>query len=295
MERTIYVHNLYVKKKRGKKVKEIKSMQEDLLELISKLLSQDKKLRKQTYDYKKQILYLNKSSYKKEDNILVLQFISAKYAMVRNVLDTETLDDKGQLKTKKDGDEEKTHIGIKFTGKHSAICLYENNPNGISFSIIMNYLNDFILEQHKLRQDNYYYKIEHNNKVSKDFLKALKYADRIKAVTLTVDQEDLKVSEIKRFSGKNDIKRDIDILLKPAARGKSITKNTVKDFFNIFEDEKSDIKKIYVDADKQDKTPLKFDTEQMKERENVNVLETVTGEADPNDIKKILFGLLKEY
>ena len=55
------------------------------------------------------------------------------------------------------------------------------------------------------------------------------------------------------------------------------------------------LKKIYVDADKQDKTPLKFDTEQMKERENVNVLETVTGEADPNDIKKILFGLLKEY
>jgi hypothetical protein len=298
MQRTLYSFCLTAKQSRGKKIKKLKSFENDFEQVIKFIENRGKADRnkiKESYPQDKKILYLDENKYDSIEHSFYLKFISAKYASRRRVIDTDTMVDKGILKAEKDGDEEKTHIIIKFDGSNKAICLFESNFYGISFSKIIVYLNEYINKYHSLKKDLVNYKIESRYMVSQDFIKALNKASRIKAVTLTVDQEVVKISESKRFAGRSDLSTDLDIVVKPVARGKSITHNTVKEFLKLYNDKTKKIKKIYVDAETNDSTPLKFDTESMKEKVIVDVLETITGEVNSDDMKKELFKEIKAY
>ena len=296
MKRTIYAYDLLIKPQRGKLVKVPDSYEKDIVSILSKICKYSKKNKAYKYDKDRKILYVNSVSYEKNSRILKLVFVSARYGVVRNVMNTLTFVERGKLKQKPDGDLEKTHIIIKFDEDNRAIALYEYNSDGISFPKIIDYLNEYVKAFHEKKQDMIYYKMSHENIVSRDFLQSLEKIKRVKAVTLTIDQEDIGVSDSKRFAGRNDISEDIDIVLKPAARGLGIRGTTVKEFYELYNNKGMPIKRITVKGDRDTKDPLTFDTEKMKEKYPIDVLEDpATGEVDTKDIFQEMRQLCKYF
>lgn len=285
MQRTIYAYDLEIKPQRGSKVNVLEPDEyiNDFTEIVKKITSEEIKDKVQNFEKDHKILYIDHA--KKKQKILEIEFISAKYGTVRTVMNTETLVERGKLKTKPDGDKEKTHILIKFGEDNRAVALYEYNKDGISFPKIVDYLNDFIKKFHTENGDMIFYRLSAAHIVSRDFIKSLKKMKKIKAVTLTVDQEDIGVSDTKYLAGRNDLSSDVDIVLKPASRGASIRGNTVKEFYRMYNNQEMPIKRITVKGDRETKDPLTFDTEKMKEKYPIDVKEDIsTGEVDTMDI-----------
>lgn len=101
-----------------------------------------------------------------------------------------------------------------------------------------------------------------------------------------MDRKDINMSEIKELSGRGDLSTNADIVLKPEKTG--IFHDTVKDFFNIYNDKNKIIKRVTVDGDSEDKHPISFNTEQMKEKDTVVVdTDIITGEVKTDSIYRI--------
>ena len=90
-------------------------------------------------------------------------------------------------------------------------------------------------------------------------------------------------------------RQDIDIVLKPAARGLAIRGNTVKEFYKMYNDKSMPIKRITVKGDRDTKDPLTFDTEKMKEKYPIDVIEESTGEVNTEEdvYKRQVYGRKK--
>lgn len=290
MKKTLYAYKIELQPVSEKRALELESFEEDFLAVIEDLCSKNANDRKHDFRQDKKILYLDLFEYNDEYNIVNLKFISAKYNARRRVVDTNTLSDKGILKDIGDGDEEKNHVCIKFLKDNTALCLCESNYYGIGISKIIYYLQASIKKFHRSKKDGCYYNLNYENIVSKDFLEALSKITRVKAVTLTVDQEDVRVSDFKALSGRADISPNVDILLKPVASGIGIKKDTVKEFFKIYNDKDKNVKRVTVQGDGESKESLSFDTEQMKQKIIVNVETTKdTGEVSTRSMFNTLF------
>lgn len=284
MQRTIYVYELKFESSKGKNVIVPDSYVEDMADILKKVNSFDLKDKTEHFKSDCKVAYIETVSHDVEGKLLELTFKSAKYGMVRTVIDTETYENKGFLKKRPDGDLEKTHIMMKFVDNSTAIALYEYNRDGIGLTKIMGYINRFIKKYHHEKSDMIYYSITHKNVVSRDFLKSLEKINRIKAVTLTVAREDVNVSETKAFAGYRDLSEDMELVFKPTGKGNTIFGNTVKDFYEIYTNKRIPIKRITVDGDRVTKEPLVFDTEKMKEKYPVEIAEDRNGEAISEDV-----------
>jgi hypothetical protein len=296
MQRTIYAYDIKVKESKNKKAKKVDSIEGDLAAILIQLKNRNKKRKSMKFEKEKKVLYLEDFTYDSGRHLFELIFFSAKYASRRNVINTDTFISRGILKEKADGDVEKNHIIMRFDDRNKAVSLYEYNKDGISFAKAMAYINEFVEQAHQKKYGLVLYKLDHENIVSRDFLKALEKLKKIKAVTLTVDQEDVGVSDFKGFSGRNDISSDVDIVLKPAAKGHSILSNTVEEFYKMYNDKSMPIKRITIDGDRETKNPLSFDTEKMKEKYPIEVQEDfITGEADTKDLFAQMESLCKYF
>lgn len=282
MQRTLVVYNIYVA--RDENSKKEYSLEDDFADFLDSLSKQSIVDRRKKCSQERKVLYLDSFEHQEEDHVINIRMRSARYDSRRNVIDTETMTSRGILKGEYDGDEETNHLGLKFIDEENILVLFESNYYGIGFGRIVQYWESFIKKYHKKLKQKGTYGMQYKNVVSKDFLAALEKAGRIKAVTLTVDQEDIAVSEVKALSGRNDLNSDVNIVLKPAGEGKSILGNTVKDFFKMYKADNTKIKRIMVDADTPGKEPLIFDTEQMKEKIVINVEGTGTNEVDTESI-----------
>lgn len=297
MDITFYMHYFDAKKVYSKKIKEVGDFEKDFVSIVNWILAQDEESRTKDFSKDKIAMYLNQVEYDEEENLLLLEFKSARYSKIRKVVNTiNWKEKKDKKKGRHDGDEESTSIGLKFYGEKEAYCMFERNSDGIGLPKIKDYLNEQVKKYHKeVLQDNVLYRIETNNMISEDFLYALSHADRIKAVRLIIDQENLVVSENKKFADRADLNSDVEIVLKPSEKGKSIHHNTVKDFYKIYSDPKKIIKKIYVDSDEADGNPLKFDTEKMKAKHIIDILEMYNGEADLESLNSAMRKVLSKY
>lgn len=260
MKRTLYYYYLSGEKKPAKKYKMPENLKNDIKDSAELILEKPKNDRKKDVKSKKKIIYLADIKNLEDENTIILEFISAKYARIRTVIDTNTLKEQ-ELKKKgrDDGDEESVSIGIKFLENNEAICVYEYNRDAAGFQLLIQYLQEEILKIHKDKNDGIGYKLKTEQKVSKDFLAALKKTEKITAVKITVDSEDATASEIKEISGRSDLSEDVEIIYKPS--GKNILTNTVKKFFEIYNDSQRKIKKVYVESKGENGNPLHFDTE----------------------------------
>lgn len=290
MQRSLYAYKIEIQPVSEKRKVEMPDFEKDFIEAIKILCGKKAIERKKDFAKDKKVVYLDRFEYNDEAGIVNLKFISAKYDARRRVIDTKTMRGKGILKTVGDGDEEKNHVCIKFVGNGKAVCLFEYNYYGIGFAKIMNYLQGKIKEYHRGKKDGCYYNLVYENIVSNDFLESLAQLSKVNAVTLTVDQEDVKVSDFKTLSGKQDLSRDVDIMLKPAATGIGIKKDTVKEFFKIYNNANMKVKTVTVRGDGSEKQALSFDTEQMKKKIVIHVDSTSdTGEVSTRNIFDILF------
>lgn len=281
MKKTLYAYKIELQPVSEKKALTLESFEEDFISVISELCENEQNIRKHDFIRDKKILYLDLYEYNNDVSVVNLKFISAKYDARRRVIDTETLDEKGILKGVGDGDEEKNHVCFRFFKDNTAVCLSETNYYGVGFSKIIYYLQKKIKEYHKNKKDGCYYNLIYKNIVSEDFLKSLAKIKKIRAVTLTVDQEEVKVSDFKALSGRNDISPNVDILLKPAATGLGIRKDTVEEFFKIYNRDDRNVKRVTVDGEGISNENISFDTEQMKTKIIVDV--DVTG--DTSEVK----------
>lgn len=114
MQRTIYAYDIDITPQRGKNVKVLNDYRNDLVEMIRRINRYNKRDKTYKIEKEKKILYLDHVKYDAQDQIIKLKFISARYGIVRNVMNTVTLVNRGKLKEKPDGDLEKTHIIIKL-------------------------------------------------------------------------------------------------------------------------------------------------------------------------------------
>lgn len=290
MQKTIYAYKIEIQPVNSSKPFKLESFEDDFIQVVEELCKHNVQDRKYDFRSDKKVIYSDSYEYNSDVGIVKLKFISAKYNARRNVINTQTLKERGILKERGDGDKEKNHICIRFLENNTAVCLSESNYYGIGFGKIIYYLQKKIKDFHKDKKDKCYYNIVYENIVSKDFLQSLAKINKIKAVTLTVDQENVQVSDFKELSGRNDISPDIDILLKPATAGIGIGKDTVKKFFKVYNSNACKVKRVTVEGDGTNKEPLRFDTEQMKQKFIVNVQQTAdTGEVDTRSMFDKLF------
>lgn len=295
MNRSLIPLELTTMKVRMRHNEPLEDFESDLVAVCTYTTTLEKKLRKKDFEKAKKIVYMDYHEYDEINNILYLRFKSAQYAKCREVIDTDTLSSRGVLKNPKDGDEETTRLVIKFEENDNAVCVFERNSDGIGVGQLFEYLNDRIIKYHNVQRDNVYYSIMHVNIVSQEFLTALDNVKRIKGVTLTISQQDLSVSEAKAFAGKDDLSEDVDLLFKPASKGKSITSDTVKDFYKLYNRKNRKVKRITVKADDKQESAISFDTEKVKEKVVVEVGETVTGEVREESIKEKMIELVQKY
>lgn len=298
MNLTLYVYVLEAKKIRGKMIEDVKNFEDDFVKAIKYNLQKNLVDRKMDLLDIEKIEYLNMMSYSKDEHTVLLEFKSAKYANVRKVVDTETMEEqRDKKKGAKDGDVETTYIMIKFDqSAKTATAILQVNSNGVSMKKIVTYLDECIHLYHKdYKQDAVRYKIGARNHVSKDFLNALVHADRIKMVKLVVAEEEVEVSEYKEFSELNDINENVDIIMKPVKRGAGISRDTVKKLYNMYKKGDGTIKRIWVASDDESNNPLSFDTEKMREKINLEVNESITGEPETEDVKNALKRSIASY
>lgn len=290
MKRTLYAYNINVFKSAGQRYLLPDDILSDVDNALEELLKKTEVARKEEYKTDNKILYLDAKQYDEEEGILILKFVSAKYNSKRVVIDTETMKERGILKGDKDGDKEKNHIAIKYTDDSSGfVCLYEWNSNGIGCKKIIHYIEKMVQAYHKKKEDNIKYRFESKSLISMDFIQSLDKMHKISAVTLTVDYEDVKVSELKDFSGKNDLSQDVDIVLKRNSPKIGIFRQTVKEFYELYNDKNKKIKRITVKGENDEEIQTIFNTERMKEKVIVEVsTEIGTGEVDSGEIMRIL-------
>ncbi|MDK2585004.1 hypothetical protein QOZ83_03950 [Romboutsia sedimentorum] len=249
------LYDLEMKFLQGRRKEDGFCIEKSLIKVVEYNCNKDKQDRKIDDKKLNKIFYLDK--YKHDNNILKLCFVSAKYNSVKNVIDTETLTSKGKLKSRKDGDEEKTHVFIIFSNE-SIDCYVEYNYNGISKTKIQEYLNGCIKEYYK---ENKFYGINLELVPSDEFLAELASAKKLSLVKFIMDKEDLDCSEFRDMSERNDIREDVELIYKPVVRT-SIDKKTIRDYLNKKE-QSNKIKRIIVEAEGENST-IRLDTEKMK-------------------------------
>lgn len=295
MNRTLYPLDLSIKQSRSKMKKDVEEFGPDLINVLKYFEKKEKTERKIDYETEKKVLYFEDFECDYEKDMLFIHIVSAKYNEQRNVVNTDDLSSRGVLKQEKDGDEEHVHLLMRFDEPTHGTCVFENNRNGASANKIFVYLNQLIERCHEENNSDVLYKIKYEHILSHEFIEQLERMGRICAVSLTVNQEELSVSDCKDFSGRNDISEDIDILLKPATKGASIGKDTVKEFFKLYNSTKRNIKRITVKAEGENQGDYMFNTEKIKAKSVVEVSPNILGVVEKESIHKSLYDLILEY
>lgn len=296
MKKTIYSYILTPINIDADKYIQVKSFADDFRAIVSGLLSLEKNDRKEILKAEKKILYLADYEYDEKNKIAFIKMKSARFDSVRNVVNTDTLEDRVELiKGATDGEEESNHLAIKFVDNKKTVCLFESNYYGVGFTKVLRYFERIIKKVHRCNDDGVYYNINYRNIVSRDFLAALEKVNRVKMVTLEVDRKALDVSDQKAFANRADLSSTADIVFKPCGRGSTILSDTVKDFFRMYNDQNSSVRSVTVDADSDSKDPIRFDTEEMKEKIIKDIDVDKNGEIATDSIFRAFEEILESY
>lgn len=299
MNVTLYVYEIMTKRVRGKIIQDVSNFENDLLRVVQNLMKIPLEDRKKDFEKDKKVLYLEDFDYDKTKRTMLFTFVSAKYNNTRSVIAVNTLKEKkDKKKGPLDGDKEYTRLIIRFDsvdGKE-ATGILQHNSNGVSISKIKEYFTEKIWKYHcDVKQDDVRYEVLAYNKLSREFIIALENAKRISALKVTIETEDVEVSEFKKLSELNDINDDVEIMMKPVKRGASINPKTVKNFYNIYKENPGRIKRIWVNTEDMEKNPLSFDTDKVKEKIVVKVGEEEGGQPDSRELITMLKSNLQKF
>ena len=253
-----------------------------------------------TIDFKdvEKVIYLE--SYSEEEilnnKLYYLKFVSLKYNQVREVINSKTGESKGRLKEIYDGDKEINHV-VFLWNKRKMLSAFEYNNYGLfSLNKIILYINLFIekyFESKKMFQ--YLLSFQESNVVSKDFIEELNNVKTITMANIFISKKMLDATPFRKVSGRDEIKDEIKIVFKRDKRNTEIPKETIKEFYSLMNEDNKYITKIqlkgYMESNN---SHIKLDTEEIKDRVEIDVLTNTYSEIDSEDIFKKMRKYLME-
>ena len=214
-----------------------------------------------------------------------LVFKSAKYDQSRTVRNTETMEERGVLKQPEDGDEEKTHLLIRFrVDSDRFIAIHESNYYGVTTWDISAYLNEYFDQMHSGSNAPYAYQVSFDPLPSEEFLKGLSKMKKINLFRLTMSIDDLDKGDFQKFAGRNELRPTVEVYLrKRPGKGNNISQDLIREVYQDTGATKR-IKRIAVEGSNQSGS-LKIDTEsyQMKHSITVDTVQSPTHEVHTID------------
>ncbi len=224
---------------------------EFMVSLIDKIKFLDKKERKQNL-FNDRFCFLQRSDFKR-DAIKCL-FVSAKHGTRLPLIDKNNLESRDNPKTKNEGEEEHTHMLMKFTNGECFVLL-EQGRELLKMKDICNYFNAFYNKLDGTVNDPLSFTIV----ASEDFESALNNKiSRLSLGEIYVDKQLLGRDSL-NFSNRIDtVKDDIILQIKPQ-RGESI-KDLIVDIFKKLDTEQSIIKRIRIKGKSEDGSECVADT-----------------------------------
>lgn len=282
----IYFYYLTVSKQKESSDSSTYDMQQ-IVESFSKLLSyttrKDLTDRKKDITSSEKVVWLDSYEDLKNGNYNII-FKSAKYNHVRNEIDTETMTELGTRKRQQDGDEEKTHLCIRYNaGEYRFLTVHESNHYGITLNCIVDYLNTQFISYNEDNNDEYHYLISYEIMPGEDFLSSIKKAKTMSLLKLVVSKEDIK-DDFMMFAGRNDIADEVEICLKRPKGAKKFPENLIQAYFDNSQNKASGkIKKITIKGTNES-GQFEVDTELMKMKHYLSVAaEAITNEVNSID------------
>ncbi|MEG0835467.1 MAG: hypothetical protein RR413_08475 [Christensenellaceae bacterium] len=213
-----------------------------------------------------------------------LIFKSAKYQQSRVVRDTETMVSRGILKKPEDGDEEMTHLCVRFRkDSDRLVAACEFNYYGISTSDIASYLNDQFNQLQETTGEPYLYQISFTPLPSADFLTELSKMRTRSVLRLTMELENLSNGDFQRLAGRGDLRPTVEVYLKKKrGKGNNISQQIIEELYKDTGSTKK-IKKISVEGANQSGC-LKIDSESIQMQHRIKVeTHPTTNEVNTND------------
>lgn len=293
IDRTVVLYHMELTLYKGRNIPSDYDLITELNKVLNYINKLDKNDRKINIKSQNKIVYLETFLKNPDSKVYNLQFVSAKYNQVREVIDTETLTSRGTLKRKKDGDKEFTHVSIIFEDNDNAICAFECNYNGIGMSKIVSYLNDMANKYYEEKNQTKFYRFDKALIPNEEFLITLSKMERISVATFVVDKEDLDASDFRDLANRKDIRDEIEIVVKPVRKGASIMKKTIEDYYNK-KKRNHKIKRIFARGEGE-KGKIYLDTEQMKTRYTIRVDTDIYGVVKSEDIFSKFENILLKY
>ena len=285
----IYFYYLTISKQKDSSDSSVYDLQK-ILDSFSRLLSyitaKNLSDRKKDIKTSEKVVWLDSYEDLKNGNYNII-FKSAKYNHVRNEIDTETMTELGTRKRKQDGDEEKTHLCIRYNaGEYRLLTVHKNNHYGVTLNCIVDYLNTQFVSYNEDTDDKYHYSISYEIMPGEDFLSSIKKAKTMSILKLVVSKEDIKDDFI-MFAGRNDIANEVEICLKRPKGAKKFPENLIKAYFDNSQNKVTGkIKKVTIKGTNSF-GQFEVDTELMKMKHYLSVsAEKVTNEVSSSDFFK---------
>jgi len=242
----------------------------------------DVNLRKRDYPSEEKVIWLSSvDDYGNGNYDLILS--SAKYNHRRNVVNTNTMVERGLLKDRFDGDEEKTHVCIRHqNGREQFICIHESNYFGIGLKRISNYINEMLKEYQEYIDGNYVYSLSSQPMPCNEFLEELARMRKISILTVAIERQDLH-DDFLRFANRDDIKETVDIVIKKKSRNINIPKDLVSEYYNNSTENENKIQRVIAEGTNETGY-FRLDSELMKMKQSIDVESTPdTNEVDSTD------------
>ena len=263
-------------------------------DLISDIMKKDLLNKKYQISSKSKVVWLESFEDKGKGSFNFV-FKSAKYDQSRTVRNTDTMESRGVLKQPEDGDEEKTHLIVRFRNDSDRLIVAcEFNYYGINTGDIAAYFNEQFDQAHSGSGDQYSYKVSFDVLPSEDFLKELVKLRQINLLRLTMDIADMTQSDFQRFAGRDEIRSTAEVYLRKK-RGKknNISQELIREVYQDTGINKK-IKRIAVEGSNQAGS-LKIDSESYQMKHSVTV-ETLppTREVDTKDFFQKAQEFIKE-
>jgi hypothetical protein len=240
----------------------------DFREMLGNLENVDLPQRKETFEKDERVVWLD-SCPKLNNCEIDLVIKSAKYNHVRDVIDTENMTEKGQLKNPCDGDEEKTHLCLRYhSSNEQMICLFGSNYYGVAIGKVLTYLSIKMQKWCTEQQKPSSYSFGKEIMPGDEFLRELRRMDKISLVTLTLDTNDFQ-DDFLHLAGRDEARKTVDVQIRKARRSVNIPLNLVENYYQETGAQQK-IKKLTVEG-RNDSGSIKIDTESIQMKQAIDV------------------------
>lgn len=233
--------------------------------------------------------FMEYSQLNQAETIQKIVFKSATHSYRTPLIDKETVDERENPKTLKEGESYKSHLLIKYV-EGNAILLAEKFREGLGVKNLVLYLNRHIRKYEQIRGHKLAYKFSFEIIAKDNIEEVLENMTRVLNASVYVDKQ-LLGSEALNFSNRLEtVQKNIIIEIR-ASRTESI-KETAKDLLAKINGGERIIKKIRIKGKNFANNDVTIDTEFIEKAEYVEVqLDTDTGEVNTTYIMSQLINV----